>query len=311
MRPWGAASVLALAGALALPAPALAVDHMSLFVYPSALGAGSGWRLTANVPAPEFAGGELVGATLTRRFRNGEVEERHALRATTVIRSVSFDGRRGRWNLRNQLGTVLTVNMAIRATGPTQPLAQYRECAGAFAQVPVALTGTFVLRTGTTFFSTIRRARLRGLVVFNRTGPVACGQPSAVCTPVTWLSATTPDIAASLYASPDARGSVGLTFREPIGDEAGAPAWYHGLTVSGLGPVTGSPPTVDVRVPPSFPLAGGGTFTAGESSETTSGACRVTRVRGTFAGTFQARFAGWGPMSLTLANAEASYNQAR
>ena len=95
------------------------------------------------------------------------MEERHALRATTVTPSVSFDGRRGRWNLRNQVGSVLTANMAIRATS-AQPLAQYQQCTGAFAQVPVSLTGTFVLRTGTAFFSTIRRVRLRGLVVFNR-----------------------------------------------------------------------------------------------------------------------------------------------
>jgi len=310
MRPWGVA-VLAAAGALALPAPALAVDHVSLFVYPSALSAGQGWRLTATVPAPELVGGRLVGATLTRRFRNGEVEERHALRASTVTPSVSFDGRRGRWNLRNQVGSVLTANMAIRATGAAQPLAQYQQCTGAFAQVPVSLTGTFVLRTGTAFFSTIRRVRLRGLVVFNRAGPVACGQVATACTAATWLSATTPDISASLYATPDARGSIGLTFREQIGGQVGAPAWYHGLTVSGLGPVTGSPPSVDVRVPPSLPLSGGGTFTAGESSETTAGACSVKRVRGTFAGSFQARFAGWGLMTLTLANAEASYNEAR
>jgi hypothetical protein len=303
--------VVALAGALALPAPALAVDHVSLFVYPSSLGVGQGWRLTATVPAPELVGGELVGATLTRRFRNGEVEERHALRATTPTRSVTFDGRRGRWNLRNQLGPVLSANMAIRALGAPQPLEQYQDCLGAFAQVPVTLTGTFVLRTGTAFFSTIRRMRLRGLVVFNSAGPVACGQASPACRPATWVSATTADITASLYATPDARGSVGLTFRQPLGDQAGAPAWYHGLTIFGQGPVTGAPPAVEVRVPPAYPLTGGGTFTASESSESTAGACRVTRVSGTFAGSFQARFAGWGPMTLALANAAASYNEAR
>ena len=99
----------------------------------------------------------------------------------------------------NQVGPVLTANMAIRATGAAQPLAQYQQCTGAFAQVPVSLTGTFVLRTGTAFFSTIRRVRLRGLVVFNRAGPVACGpQVATACTAATWLSATTPDISASL-----------------------------------------------------------------------------------------------------------------
>ena len=152
--------------------------------------------------------------------------------------------------------------------------------------------------------------RLRGLVVFNRVGPVACGQVATACTAATWLSATTPDISASLYATPDARGSIGLTFREQIGDQVGAPAWYHGLTVSGLGPVTGSPPSVDVRVPPVAAqrrrhVHGRRVF--GDDGGRVQREARARDVRGSF----QARFAGWGPMTLTLANAEASYNEAR
>jgi hypothetical protein len=310
MRHWGVASI-AVAGALALPAPALAVDHVSLFVYPSALGAGQGWRLSASVPAPEFVGGRIVGVNLTRSFRNGEAEERHALRGNTAVPSVAFDGRRGRWNVRNQLGSVLTANMAIRATGVTQSLASYRECTGAFAQVPVTLTGTLVLRTGTAFFGTVRRTRLRGLVVFNRAGPVGCAMTASSCAPTTWLSATAPDISASLYATPDREGTLGLTFRELVGSDSAGPAWYHGLTVAKSGPVTGSLPQVDVRAPPAFPLSGGGTFTARESRESTAGACRLTSALGTFAGTFQARFAGWGVRTLTMANSEATYTEAR
>jgi hypothetical protein len=315
MRPWGVASVLAAAGALALPAPALAVDHVSLFVFPSKLGGAEGWRLSASVPAPEFQGGEILGVTLTRSFLNGRAEEKHALRATMPVPTVSFDGRRGRWNIRNQLGPALSVNLAIRARGAAQPLTQYRECTGAFAQVPVALNGRLVLRTQTAFFGTIRRVRLRGVVIFNRGGPVVCTRTATTttaCMPSTSLSAWTPDSSATLYATSDRTGTLILTFREPIESPSSpGPVWYHLLTVTGFAPLVGALPTLQVGVPPSFPLTGNGTFTGGESGETTAGPCRLTRMRGAFTGSFRTRFAGWGVRTLTLSGGEASYSEAR
>jgi hypothetical protein len=300
------------AGALASPAQALAVDHVSLFVSPSTVGAGPGWRLTASVPAPEFQGGEIVGVTLSRELENQTVVERHALRGSVATRSVSFDGRRGRWNVRNQLGTAFNANMAIRATGAARPLAEYRGCSGAFAQVPVALTGMLVLRTQTRFFGTIRRVRLRGVVIFNGAGTVTCGAAPSACTPITWLSATTTNTAASVYASPAGGGFFDLTFREPVDTASAAtPVWYHSFSVSGSAPLVGSPPSVAVHVPVGLPVSGDGTFTARESAETTAGACRLAQTRGTFAGSFRARFTGWGTRTLELGNAEASYTEAR
>jgi hypothetical protein len=313
MRPWGVASVLAVVGALALPAPAFAVDHVSLFVSPSRLGGADGWRLTASVPAPEFQGGEILGVTLTRSSLNGRAVESHALRATMPAPTVSFDGRRGRWNIRNQLGPVLSVNLAIRATGAAQPLAQYRECTGAFARMPVALTGRLVLRTQTAFFGTIRRVRLRGQVIFNRGGPVACTRTATTaCMPSTSLSAWTADSAATLYATSDAAGTLILTIREPVAaSSAPGPVWYHLVTVTGFAPLVGALPTLQVGVPPSFPLTGSGTFTGSQSAETTAGPCRLTRMRGSFTGSFRTRFAGWGVRTLTLSGGESSYSEAR
>jgi hypothetical protein len=313
MRPWGVASVLAVVAALALPAPALAVDYVSLFVSPSRLGGPEGWRLSASVPAPEFQGGEILGVTLTRSFLNGRAEERHALRATMPAPTVAFDGRRGRWNIRNQLGPVLSVNLAIRARGAAQPLAQYRECTGAFAQIPVALSGRLVLRTQTGFFGTIRRVRLRGVVIFNRGGPVACTRTATTaCAPSTSLTASSADAGATLYATSDRAGTLILTFREPVdSSNARGPVWYHLVTVTGFAPLVGTLPTLQVGVPPAFPLTGSGTFTGGPSADTTAGPCRLTRMRGSFTGSFRTRFAGWGVRTLTLSGGEASYSEAR
>jgi hypothetical protein len=309
MRPWGVASALVVAGALALPAPALAIDHVSLFVSPSALDK-PGWRLTASVPAPERLGGEIVGVTLRRAFLDGRAEERHALRASVrTVRTVSFDGRRGRWNVRDYLGPVLNANMRIVATGAARPRNDPFGCRGAFVQVPVVLRGTFALRTGTAFFGTVRRVRLRGVVIFNSGGPVDCTPPSStLCTPSTALTAWNADSTQTVTATPNASGWLSLGFRDPAGTTPVAnSAWYHWMSVSQFDPLTGQLPTLELRAPSTLPIAGTGTFTAGETSESQSGPCQTTTVKGTFTGTFRARFAGWGMREVALSGSQAAY----
>lgn len=300
----------AVAGALALPAPARAVDHVSLHVLPSNLAGAPGWRLGFTVPARELHGGEIIGATLARSFRNRRAEEAHGLRARVQTPSVVFDGRRGRWNTRGQLGQALSVNMRIVPTGPARPREEYLSCRGAFAEVPVSLRGMLVLRTETAFFRTIRRVRLRGLVVFNRGGPVDCTPPARACTPWTDLSATAAGATGWLQASNDTGGRLGLGFREPATAARGA-VWYHWLNLAGFAPVTGELPTLEVRVPPGLPADGTGTFRSRATSESTSGSCQTTTVEGTFDGSFRVRFAGWGLRTLAVSGAEAAYRVAR
>jgi hypothetical protein len=301
---------LAGAGALSLPSPAHAIDHVSLFVYPSALGAGQGWRMSAVVPAAELR--TNIGVTLRRSIRNGASEEQHALRGMTQVPTVSFDGRRGRWNLRNQLGPVLTANMTIRAQGAARPRTEQFGCRGAFTEVPVALRGTFVLRTGTAFFGTIRRVRLRGLVIFNQQAPVTCGgaQAPASCMPSTHLQAATAGVSAGISASPDAGGWLNLSFREEV--PSSSAVWYHVAMLRGFAPLTGKLPTLEVRVPGGLVVQGSGVFRAGASEPAQPlGACRVTATLGVFDGTFQTRFAGWGSRTLTMSNNAALYAEAR
>jgi hypothetical protein len=310
MRRWGVVSILAVAGGLVLPAPARAIDHVSLFVSPTSLGAGPGWRLTASVPAPESTRGEILGVTLTRTFLNRRAEEKHALRSSLrSVTTVSFDGRRGRWNVRDYLGPVLSVNMRILARGAARPRSDPFGCRGAFVEVPVALRGTFVLRTGTAFFGTIRRVRLRGVVIFNTGGPVDCTRtPSTSCTASTQLMAWNTDSTQMVAATTNSGGWLSLAFRDPAGTTPVAnSAWYHWMSVSELDPLAGQLPTLELRAPPSLPIAGAGTFTAGETAESVSGPCQTTTVSGTFAGTFSARFAGWGTRTVTLSGSRASY----
>lgn len=310
MRPRGVASIVAVAGALAVPAPALAVDHVSLFVSPSRLGGAGGWRMTASVPSPEFLRGEILGVTLTRTFLNGRADERHALRASLrTVTTVSFDGRRGRWNVRDYVGPVLSVNMRIVATGAPRPRNDPFGCRGAFVEVPVSLRGTFVLRTRTAFFGTIRRARLRGLVIFNSGGPVDCTRTPAVsCSPSTRLSAWNTDSTETVAATTDSGGWLSLGFMDLAGATpvAGA-AWFHWMSVSQVETIAGQLPTLELRVPSTLPIAGTGTFTAGETSESQSGPCQTTTVKGTFTGRFRARFAGWGTREVVLSGSQAAY----
>ena len=153
------ALLIAAVGAALVPGNAAAVDHVTLFVSPTKLSQ-SGWKLSAAVVGATSPGArETFGLSLTRTLGNGRGEEQHGLRAAPSG-TVSFDGRTGRWAAR--FGTVVAIGMIVTATGQAREVGESLGCRGAFATVPVRLRGKFVLRTGTSFFGTIRRLELAG-----------------------------------------------------------------------------------------------------------------------------------------------------
>ena len=97
---------------------------------------------------------EIFGVTLSRSFPAGRGDELHAFRAAPK-QTVTFDGQSGRWEAR--FGNALTLRMEIEATGARESSDPPLPCLGTFAKVPVTLRGTFVLRTRTKFFRTVRR----------------------------------------------------------------------------------------------------------------------------------------------------------
>jgi hypothetical protein len=288
--------VAAIAGALVAPASAAAVDHVSLFVSPSALG--RGWNVSASVPAREFTGGEIVGVTLRR---TGRATESHDLRANARSTStVSFDGMRGTWRVADQLGSSLTVTMTIAPSGRARPVGQSFGCRGRFVQLPVTLRGRFAVRTGTRFFGTIRRSRLAGTIVFNDGGSLDCSAPPTVCSPSTQLRAFRG--LHGLTASPDADGYLAVSFRQAV--RGGA--WYHRLELTGFDPLAFAGSTVTVRAPAGLPLAGAGAFTPGRTVESVVGSCGVATTTGAFAGSFRARFTGWPSRTLVFGASDAA-----
>jgi hypothetical protein len=199
-----------------------------------------------------------------------------------------------------RFGTLLTINMTVTATGPAEEIGESQSCRGALAEVPVALRGSFVLRTGTAFFESIRRVSLAGSVTFNRGGPVDCAAPAVeTCSPSTVLTAVrqgSSGPATTLLLSPDWGGWLTLTFAERGGAMPAGVTWYHVMRVERLGfdPFSGGPPTFAVSLPAALAVQGRGTFTASETSTETRGACHRVASTGRFAGTFRTRFAGWG-----------------
>jgi hypothetical protein len=304
---------VALLATLALPGPAYAVDHVVLFVSPTSVAAAptvkskhgkprpnplAAWRLSAAVVGATSPGAsEIFGISLRRLFMNGHAEELHGFRAAPA-RTVTFDGQRGRWEAR--FGIQLTVSMDVMATGVPQPIAESQGCRGALAEVPVELRGTFVLRTGTKFFKTIRRARLVGRVTFNAGGPVDCTQqPAESCAGSSVLSAShlvSSFPAATLLMSPDAIGWMTLSFADRRAAAVDGVTWYHVMRFESLGfnPLSGQLPILVARTPARLPIQGSGTFTAQRASTETSGPCRRVSASGAFTGTFRTRFAGWG-----------------
>ncbi len=195
--------MIAIVVALAAPAGAHAADFVALTVDKTSVA--PGWTLSATVTNGSFyRGDEIVGLTLRRSFLGGRAEEQHALRAHPKQTTISFDGRTGRWRTGSQLGSAATVDLAIEATGAPVTVEDAWGCGGGFAQVPVRLTGTLTLRTGTRFFGTIRKTRLTGFVT-TETGAVNCDRPGpTVCTPSSALQAGT------------AAGSVSVAPRELV-----------------------------------------------------------------------------------------------
>jgi hypothetical protein len=282
-RAW--VTVAVLAGVLVAPAPASAVDHVSLFVSPSAVGGHPGWRLSASVPARESTGGEIVGVTLARGV------ESHALRgAARSSGSVAFDGRRGTWQ--PTVGSSFVARMTIEPSGPPVPVRQSLGCRGSFVQLPVTLRGRFVVRTATRFFGTIRRSSLKGTVVFNDGGSIDCRPLPTVCAPSTRLIASRG--AHSLNATRDGGGYLGVSMRQ----EVRGGAWYHRVELTGFDPLAVAGATVVVRTPAGQPVSGGGTFT--ESRTVGADACGISTVDGTFVGSFRARFTGWPSRTLVF-----------
>ena len=179
--------VAAVGVALALPARAFAVDHAVLIISPTRLAAHPAWTVHARIVDAAYAGQETFGVSLTRSFLKGRAEEQHEF-APASERTFTFDGQRGRWEA--ALGVVggrsnaVTVKMDITATGAPQTVGGVSGLSGGLVQVPVALQGTFALRTGTRFFKTIRRSSFTGVVIFNPGGQVDCTPlASTECSP--------------------------------------------------------------------------------------------------------------------------------
>jgi hypothetical protein len=282
-RAW--VTVAALAGALFVPGTAFGVDHVSLFVSPSAVAGHPGWRLSASVPGREATGGEIVGVTLARGV------ESHALRgAARSSSSVAFDGRRGTW--RATVGSSFVARMTIEPSGPPVPVRQSLGCRGSFVQLPVMLRGRFVVRTATRLFGTIRRSSLRGTAVFNDGGSLDCRPLPTVCAPSTRLIASRGGD--SLNATRDGGGYLGVSLRQ----EVRGGAWYHRVELTGFDPLAVTEASVTVRAPSGQPVSGSGTFT--ESRIVGSDACGISTLEGTFVGSFRARFTGWPSRTLVF-----------
>ena len=305
--------VAAVGAALAAPGTAAAIDHVTLYVAPTTLSQ-PGWKLSAAVVGPTArAGRETFGITLTRKFGNGRGDEQHGLRAAPTG-TVSFDGRSGRWRAR--FGTVVAIGMTLTASGPAREIAESQGCRGAFATVPVRLRGSFVLRTGTSFFGTIRRLALAGSVTFNRGGPVDCSAPAfQICSPSSVLTVVRQGPAgpaATLLLSPDAGGWLTLSFADRGGTLPAGTTWYHVLRAERLGfdPLAGRPPSIAVDLPAALAVQGSGRFAATETTTATRGECRRVTTTGIFTGSFRARFAGWGARTVAFGRSElASFAQ--
>jgi hypothetical protein len=312
--------MVAVGAALALPARGHAADHVVLDISPTRIAAPvsakaskqerarvkalTPWRLHGRVVGRDFyrfGDPEIFGVSLSRSFPSGRGDELHAFRAAPR-QTVTFDGQRGRWEAR--FGNALTLRMEIAATGAPQPSESPLPCRGTFARVPVSLRGTFVLRTGTKLFRTIRRVTLAGQMTFAPVGLVDCTPlPTPVCGRSSTLSLShqlsrTSD--AALLMSPDEKGWTTLTFADRSAASSAGYTWYHVMYALGFNPLSGQLPTIAARLASPLPIQGSGTFKAQKTSTETNGACRTVLTTGTFNGLFRVRFAGWGTRTVRL-----------
>jgi hypothetical protein len=213
--------------------------------------------------------------------------------------------------LQARFGKTLAIDMEIVATGAPHTAEPPLPCRGAFVTVSVRLRGSFVLRTGTRFFRTIRRAGLTGVVNFNSGGAVDCTpQLSTECGNSSMLSVSQ-GADAALLMSPDENGWASLSIADRSAASAGY-TWYHVMYALGSNPLSGQLPTIAAHLARPLPIQGSGAFTAQQTSTEMDGACRSTSTTGTFAGTFRARFAGWGVRTVSLSPADqARYTEQR
>jgi hypothetical protein len=283
-------AVIALVGALGAPAQAPRVDHVWLSLGSARLG--DGWALTTSVTSGEFdtvTGKEILGVTLSRARSGGRARELHALRAHVTRPSVSFDGRAGRWR---RAGGSVVVDMAIRATGKALDVSADESlpfaCRGSFARVAVELTGTFAVRTGTRTFRTIELRRLRGVVTFNRGGPVECGQSVPPrCESSAVLSASSASSAGVDALSIDRRlRTLVLQFTRR--------AWSHVLDIPRVDALEGEPSRMVVRAPAALPVTGRAVFEAVRTTESVDVGCRTQTTEGAWTGSLRAAFSAWG-----------------
>ena len=277
--------MLVLGAFLAAPAVARAADHVYLSLDKVRLA--SGWTLSGAVSGRDYSPGartEVVGVTLSKRVA-AQTTERHALRLHPARETVSFDAGGGRWKLDT---AALSIDLKVTARGDAVPVAEWLGCRGAFERRAVTLEGTFVLRTGKAPFGTVRRSRFTGTVTYGTGGAVDCGTLSAGCEADAWLSASSR--LRFLSVNPGRRT---LTLSFPEG------AWYHLLERSGVA-VSGGLPVIRIAAMG----LGSVTFTAGQTTETVSGSCRVATTEGTLAGMFAVRFSGWGVRTFRATTAQ-------
>jgi hypothetical protein len=296
-------TLLLVVATFGLPSTAPAADYVALTINPTQVA--PGWTLSATVTNGSFSrGDEIAGITMKRTFLSGRGEELHALRAHPKRTTISFDGTGGRWAAKSAFGAAATVDLAIKATGAPTAVEDAWGCRGAFLRIPVRLTGTLALRTGTRFFKTIRRTRLAGFVTIDG-GSVSCELPqTTACEASSRLHAG--KLEASLLAS---SRRLGIQFRDAVGSSA---AWYHVLAVSGYDVFAGQPADLTVAGPSVPAIRGSAHFSGQTSKETTSGACRTTSTSGSATGSFRVSFAGWGARTLRLQpGAGATFNETR
>jgi hypothetical protein len=309
--------VAAVGVALALPARAYAVDHAVLIISPTKLAAHPAWNVHARIVDAAYAGQETFGVSLTRSFLKGRAEEQHEF-APASERTFTFDGQRGLWEA--ALGVVggrsnaVTVKMDITATGAPQPVGESQGCRGDFVQVPVALQGTFALRTGTRFFKTIRRSSFTGVVIFNPGGrvdctPLASTECSAKLRSLSFSQALARSSSAQVLMGTDQGGWMSLAFADrPVVTSP----WYHVMRIRGFNPLSGQLPTISTRIPTKLPIRGSGTFAARSTSTETNSGCQTISATGSFKGTFHTSFAGWGPRKFAASSANgATYREDR
>jgi hypothetical protein len=283
------------AGAFVAPAEAHAADYVYLSIDPVRLA--DRWKLSAAVSGKDYSPQgrtEVVGVTLKKSLVRAT--ESHGLRAHPSNATISFDGSRGRWDVRRQAGDALSVSMKIVASGDPEPQDEWLGCRGAFVHVQVTLQGTFMLRTGKEPFGTIRKARFTGIVIYNAGGPVECGLRPSQCTPSRTFTASD-GRGGTLTVDPDRKSAI-LYWRRG--------SWYHILDLSKIDALSGDLPQ---RGRVFLPQRGVGKFNGTETSESLEGACRTTRTSGTFSGTFRVTFTGWGAHEFKTLRGPASYSE--